>query len=346
MTRARTRIRDKRPARGLDAPQYAEAAPPATPDAEHPKRVSGPGMTNPAVSQTGPGEYQPVSSPIGMGHSGDRDIPGGLHHLVQEVTEPTKPAAPRPDEVLPYFRGSMAHGVPGQSDVRVRPDDQLTPGHPARKHGSQRVVHELPSPEPDPLPVYVVERGQDRTRKERRMFTYVLTVAAAGGEPTRVASEDSGRVELRFFNEGAIGPTTAPAQPAVPASTVAQQNTNAYPVTVTLSGFTLTAVVVNGITVGAANGPYVVPAYGSISVTYTVVGTWVWANAAPGGAVIRLAGSQAALAGVSATAPGDGVAAVPQQWSPPVLAKGDLWAVTQGTTTALLSVMTTTEVND
>jgi len=73
-------------------------------------------------------------------------------------------------------------------------------------------------------------------------------------------------------------PAPVPSQPAVPASTVAQQNVNQYPVQVVLSGFTATAVFVNGIQVGVTNGTYTVPANGSISVTYSVVGTWVWSN--------------------------------------------------------------------
>jgi hypothetical protein len=70
-------------------------------------------------------------------------------------------------------------------------------------------------------------------------------------------------------------------QPAVPASTVAQQNVNAVPVQVVIgaNGATITAVVVNGITVGAAAGTYTVPAYGSISITYSVATpTWVWSS--------------------------------------------------------------------
>lgn len=70
-----------------------------------------------------------------------------------------------------------------------------------------------------------------------------------------------------------------PSQPAVPASTVVQQNINPYPVNVTLSGFTLTAVTVNGVQVGTTNGTYIVPAGGTIAVTYTVAGTWTWVNA-------------------------------------------------------------------
>jgi hypothetical protein len=71
---------------------------------------------------------------------------------------------------------------------------------------------------------------------------------------------------------------TVPSQPAVPASTVAQQNTNAYPVQVVISGGTATSTSVNGVVVGAGDGTFVVPAYGSISVTYSVAPTWVWSN--------------------------------------------------------------------
>jgi hypothetical protein len=83
----------------------------------------------------------------------------------------------------------------------------------------------------------------------------------------------------------------APSQPAVPASTVAQQNANAYPVNVVISGGTVTAVTVNGVQVGSGDGTYIVPSAGSIAVTYSVAPTWVWSNAsttgsaAPGAAV-------------------------------------------------------------
>jgi hypothetical protein len=76
-------------------------------------------------------------------------------------------------------------------------------------------------------------------------------------------------------------PGPAPVQPAVPATTVAQQNVNSYPVQVVISanGATITAVIVNGITVGVLAGTYTVPAYGAISMTYTVATpTWVWTD--------------------------------------------------------------------
>lgn len=77
----------------------------------------------------------------------------------------------------------------------------------------------------------------------------------------------------------AYGAGPVPSQPVVPATTVAQQNVNSYPVQVVISAGTITAVVVNGITVGVAAGTYTVPAYGAISITYSVAPTWVWSNA-------------------------------------------------------------------
>jgi hypothetical protein len=75
---------------------------------------------------------------------------------------------------------------------------------------------------------------------------------------------------------------TTPNSGSVLASGVAQQNTNTYPVSVVIgaNGATITNVSVNGITVGTAAGTYTVPAFGAISVTYTVATpTWVWSNA-------------------------------------------------------------------
>jgi len=75
-------------------------------------------------------------------------------------------------------------------------------------------------------------------------------------------------------------PSLAGSQPNVPSSGTATTNlvTNpyAFPVTVTLSTFTLTNVYVNGVQVGTTNAAYAVPANGTISITYSVAGTWAW----------------------------------------------------------------------
>lgn len=66
--------------------------------------------------------------------------------------------------------------------------------------------------------------------------------------------------------------------PAVPASTVAQPNQTGQYVDVAIVGGTMTNVSVNGTTVGAGAGNYVIPPGGSITMTYTVAPTWTWAN--------------------------------------------------------------------
>jgi hypothetical protein len=97
-----------------------------------------------------------------------------------------------------------------------------------------------------------------------------------GSTPSDILNAYGPRNVLDAFSSAIAAGT--PSQPAVPASTVAQQNVNQYPVQVVISGGTVTAVFVNGIQVGAGDGTYTVPANGSISITYSVAPTWVWSN--------------------------------------------------------------------
>lgn len=83
--------------------------------------------------------------------------------------------------------------------------------------------------------------------------------------------QDSGHL-LEGFSTGVPAVVT----PGVPASGIAVQNPYPYPVQVVITGGTITAVVVNGVTVGTAPGTYFVPAYGSISTTNSVSPTWAW----------------------------------------------------------------------
>lgn len=89
-----------------------------------------------------------------------------------------------------------------------------------------------------------------------------------------------GRSDDRLLIASAVS-LALPSQPAVPASTVAVQNTNPYTATVVISAGTITNVSVNGITVGVGAGTYSVPAYGAISITYSVAPTWTWFNGTP-----------------------------------------------------------------
>ena len=84
---------------------------------------------------------------------------------------------------------------------------------------------------------------------------------------------------------------TSPNGGSALSTTVTQQNPFAFPcqVVIAANGATITAVVVNGVTVGTAAGTYFVPQYGGISLTYTVATpTWVWTQASPYSNVVTL----------------------------------------------------------
>lgn len=98
---------------------------------------------------------------------------------------------------------------------------------------------------------------------------------------------------LMSFNDARLLTATVtanpvPVQPAVPVTNFPQQNTNNYPVQVVINanGATVNSITVNGVIVGNGAGTYVVPAYGSIAMAYTVATpTWVWSDANPTSAV-------------------------------------------------------------
>jgi hypothetical protein len=80
------------------------------------------------------------------------------------------------------------------------------------------------------------------------------------------------RVHILVNTGGSVVPSVA-GFPSIAVSGTAIQNPFSYPVSVVLAGFTATQVLVNGILVGASNGTYIVPGYGALSVTFTVLGT-------------------------------------------------------------------------
>ena len=80
--------------------------------------------------------------------------------------------------------------------------------------------------------------------------------------------------------DAAAGLTT----PAVPASTTPVANTGFIPVTVVISGGTVTTILINGASAGSGDGTYTLPAGGTIAVTYSVAPTWTWTPTTPYGA--------------------------------------------------------------
>lgn len=66
---------------------------------------------------------------------------------------------------------------------------------------------------------------------------------------------------------------TGVTQLALGASPATAFNTNAFPIQVTITGGTVSAIAVNGVTTGSTSGTFTVPAFGNITVTYTVLPT-------------------------------------------------------------------------
>lgn len=64
--------------------------------------------------------------------------------------------------------------------------------------------------------------------------------------------------------------------PSVPASGTPVANMSPMPVTVVITGGTMTNVVIGGVSVGTGAGTYTLPAGASITLTYTVAPTWTW----------------------------------------------------------------------
>lgn len=184
----------------------------------------------------------------------------------------------------PEFAGMMAHGVP--------PGPATTHEHAEHEAGPNAVKAVRPQyqplfPKPSPVPVYLVKRATG-ARELRTQAGDRYTVPATGTASIRIAGRDHDRTNLGLLVESASGGTLV-STPAVPASTVAKQNPYNFPVQVVITAGTITAVVVNGVTVGTAAGTYYVPAFGSISTTNSVAPTWAWTDATgAGGTGIRV----------------------------------------------------------
>lgn len=194
----------------------------------------------------------------------------------------------------------------------------------------------------EPVRVHIVNTATP-ARKCRRAWkanTFILTSAQA---TQRVLPRSDKRAEAWItsaVSEGAPTVTT----PAVPASTVAAQNPNNFPIQVVITGGTLTAVVVNGVTVGTAAGTYFVPAYGAISVTYSAAPTWTWTAAAPFPVpIVYVADNQA-----GAAAQGGGSAQVSgADTTPfPVNTSDEVWVSTAGPYPVTVSVVAFYEQDD
>jgi hypothetical protein len=236
----------------------------------------------------------PEGDDIGMSVRQDpagSPIPGQTGNIINYPTVEQKPATP--DGSFDEYRGMMAHGVPN--------DSATTNERGLAERGSALVVDRKTAPEvhtprvlPAAIPVYLTTPAAGG-RPLGKLSAVRVTVPPFGtADPTRLASRDYDRTKMLIMVESAAGVSNpVPSQPTVPATGVAAQNANAYPaqVVIAANGATITNVSVNGVTVGTAAGTYTVPAFGSISIAYTLATpTWVWSYA-PGNAPVLLSTS-------------------------------------------------------
>jgi hypothetical protein len=78
------------------------------------------------------------------------------------------------------------------------------------------------------------------------------------------------------------------------ATTVAAPNPNPVPVSVTITGGTVTVIAVNGVVTGLTTGTFTVPAFGSITITYSAAPTFAVADLPPGSWGAAISGELAA----------------------------------------------------
>lgn len=101
-------------------------------------------------------------------------------------------------------------------------------------------------------------------------------VSVPNGTGQKVAATfTGGTTQCVASSPPVVPPVTTP---AIPASTVTATNNNPYPVLVAITGGTTTVIAVNSVTVATTTpANVVVPAGGTIAITYSVVPTgWTW----------------------------------------------------------------------
>lgn len=123
----------------------------------------------------------------------------GTHHYA----DPAPPAEHRPLDVgpaKPYYSGGMAHGVPAppQHGGRPAPPDAEQLAARARE---EAVLEEGKSP--DPVPVYIVQKGSG-ARPSTRAALRSVAIAAAGADPQVLVPRNPHRSKVRLLNESAV----------------------------------------------------------------------------------------------------------------------------------------------
>lgn len=133
-------------------------------------------------------------------------------------------------------------------------------------------------------PIHVVVDNQPNVTGERELtpeFGSLITYSWPVGTSViasaqQIVPQNRKRHEAQILVQAGLGNTiAAPAVNQIPlaASGVASYNNNSVGVNQTITGGTVTAIAINGVTTGLTSGVFFVPAGGTVTVTYTVAPT-------------------------------------------------------------------------
>lgn len=142
--------------------------------------------------RTRPTSRRPVNVSEGEGREiglDDREIPGGLNHLLNPEIQESKPNVP----ARRHFKDDVAHGVP-----IAAPDEPY-----ASPPEDEKVITFNPVPLPPEdaaVPVFIVEHP-GKGKVTRSTAAEQVTVAGNAGDPTPIARTDAQRVSIRLLNE-------------------------------------------------------------------------------------------------------------------------------------------------
>jgi hypothetical protein len=191
----------------------------------------------------------------------------------------TVPAAVQPAININNGVGALVESVEELAEDALSIGDfQPKSGGIVDRHRKERARREAAEHEAENAATPVEERSYKAVKvaQVQPEVTSINLVTIAAGGQAMIAPNSPYRARVSFSIIPTVTQPSTFTQPAVPASTVAVQNTSNQPYTVVISGGTATVTTVNGVVVGGGDGTYVVPAYGSIAVTYSVAPTWTW----------------------------------------------------------------------
>lgn len=123
-------------------------------------------------------------------------IPGGQNHVVNAETMRT--AVPTPDS-RPEVKPINAHGVPpGTSTSRDRAEMMRGPN--TTHHRGEARPEPPGPPRPEPVPVFIVEGGED-SKAYRSAAPRHITLQASTGDAVRICGRNALRTRVGVLNE-------------------------------------------------------------------------------------------------------------------------------------------------